>query len=37
MLNTTTQYMIRPTSTLFSQKMISWSQGLLRAVNSLQL
>jgi len=26
-----------PASTLYSQKMISWSHGLSRAVNSLQL
>jgi len=28
---------IVPTSILYSQKMISWAHGLLRAVNSIQL
>jgi len=26
-----------PTTTLYSQKIISWTHGLLRALNSLQL
>jgi len=35
--NTRYDCVYAPASTLYSQKMISWSHGLSRAVNSLQL
>jgi len=35
--NTRCDRLCAPASTLYSQKMISWAHGLLRAVNSLQL
>jgi len=35
--NTRYDRVYAPTSTLYSQKTISWSHGLLRGVNSLQL